>query len=118
VLAVPFALLATNVVAGFAVWYEPEPDPAIDDDVASYEKMFGPGNFYSTAPRVTQWSEFKRVIEEFESGIRVCKPLSRDTVARGLGKISSEVKAERGQGCLSVVLGLCVLVTWMTVIWS
>jgi len=51
----------------FAVWYEPSPDPAIDRELPEYEKAFGPGNFYTRAPRVRDWQEFKEAILRLEA---------------------------------------------------
>jgi hypothetical protein len=61
-----FPFLATNVKKEFAVWYEPVPDPAIDEDATEYLRLFGPGNFYATAPRVSDWEDFKAKLEELE----------------------------------------------------
>jgi hypothetical protein len=74
---VPFSLLATNVKEHFAVWYEPFPDPAVDNDKAMYEAVNGPGNFYSEAPRLDDWNEFKNTILKFERGELVGKPPSK-----------------------------------------
>jgi hypothetical protein len=65
---VPFSLLATNVKRHIAVWFEPFDDEQIDVDKAAYEKVYGPGNFYADAPRVSDWNEFKETILKFERG--------------------------------------------------
>ena len=36
-----FPFLCTNVKRGFALWYEPHPDPQIDKDMADYRKHMG-----------------------------------------------------------------------------
>jgi hypothetical protein len=61
-----FPFLCTNTKLGFAVWYEPYHDEAIDRDIEDYKKNIGPNSFYATAPRVQDWQEFKNKIVEFE----------------------------------------------------
>ncbi len=63
-----FPFLCTNTKLGFAVWYEPYHDEAIDQDVEEYKKHMGPNSFYATAPRIKDWEEFKKKIIEFENG--------------------------------------------------
>lgn len=62
-----FPFLCTNVKRGFALWYEPYPDPQIDKDVADYRTHTGPNSFYSTAPRIADWNDFKRKMREMEA---------------------------------------------------
>lgn len=60
-------LLCTNVKKRFAIWYEPYHDEAIDKDVEGYREMLGAANFYSDAPRISDWNSFKAKIVEFEN---------------------------------------------------
>lgn len=62
-----FPFLCTNVKRGFALWYEPYPDPQIDKDVADYRKHMGPDSFYAKAPRISDWEAFKRKLLEMEA---------------------------------------------------
>lgn len=74
-------MLVTNVPQNFAVWYEPKPDPSVDQFNANMERVYGQGNFYSEAPRVDSWEAFKETIQKFERGERVGKPLSRESLS-------------------------------------
>ena len=82
---VSFSLLATNVNRNIAVWFEPHPDPQVDQDKSNYEATFGPGNFYAAAPRVSDWEEFKETILKFERGELVGKPPSHMNFQAMLG---------------------------------
>lgn len=62
-----FAFLCTNVRRKIAVWYEPEPDPQVEKDVAMYRAHMGRNSFYAQAPRVRDWEEFKAKIVELEA---------------------------------------------------
>ena len=62
-----FPFLCTNVKRGIAIWYEPYYDPAIDKDISQYAAHFGPDSFYAKAPRIREWSEFKRKLIEMEA---------------------------------------------------
>ena len=66
---VPLPFLYTNVPKKFAVWYEPQYDSNIDDDVAGYAKFMGKDSFYAKAPRIKNWQEFKDTIIKFETGV-------------------------------------------------
>ena len=61
-----FPFLCTNVKEHIAVWYEPYPDPEIDNDMKQYANHFGPSSFYATAPRIRDWGAFKAKIIELE----------------------------------------------------
>ena len=67
---VEFSLLYVDMRRQFAVWYEPTPDPQVDRDARIYASMFGPDGFYATAPRISDWNDFKKVVIEFETGLR------------------------------------------------
>lgn len=58
------SLFCANVLNKFAIWYEPFHDPQIDVDCRSYSVAMGPDNFYSKAPRIADWGEFKRKLHE------------------------------------------------------
>ncbi len=74
---VEFPFLCTNVKRGFALWYEPYPDPQIDKDIADYKKMMGQNSFYARAPRIPVWSDFKKKLIEMESSSPIsAKPIS------------------------------------------
>ena len=62
-----FPFLCTNVKRGFALWYEPHPDPQIDKDMADYRKHMGAESFYSKAPRISDWETFKAKLLEMEA---------------------------------------------------
>jgi len=62
-----FPFLCTNVKRGFALWYEPYPDPQIDKDIADYRKHMGPDSFYANAPRISDWETFKEKLLEMEA---------------------------------------------------
>src|ERR1041385_4553550 len=60
------SLLATNVREHIAVWYEPYPDPQVEEDLRLYAKHMGADSFYATAPRIRDWAAFKEKIVELE----------------------------------------------------
>ena len=62
-----FPVLCTNVQRKIAIWYEPYPDPAVDDDMRQYAQHFGPNSFYAQAPRVRNWDDFKAKLTEMEA---------------------------------------------------
>jgi len=61
------ALMYVDAKKGFAVWWEPTHDPQIDKEIPLYDASMGKGNYYSTAPRVKNWEEFKSTIIKFEN---------------------------------------------------
>jgi hypothetical protein len=104
---VAFPFLATNVPGHFAVWYEPYPDPQIDEEAAGYEIIFGPGNFYAEAPRIADWEEFKATIEKYERGELEGQPPTR-LGAEGLKEVLSayaEREEPRKRSWLSRLFG-------------
>ena len=82
------SLLCTNVPRNFAVWYEPSPDAQVDKDIEDYAIAMGRDCFYVTAPRLSDWNEFKRTIEKFERGELTGKPFqfSQAAIRSALGK--------------------------------
>lgn len=81
-----FPVLCTNVQRKIAIWYEPYPDPAVDDDARQYAQHFGPNSFYAQAPRVRNWDDFKAKLTELEA-------LSYKNQQRPLPKSSPEMAA-------------------------
>ncbi len=81
----PFSLLYVDAKRQFAVWYEPRPDPVVEHDTAFYRASFGPESYYATAPRVSDWEEFKHTILKFERGELQAKPISLPGSA-GIGR--------------------------------
>ncbi|MBV3766147.1 hypothetical protein [Phocaeicola vulgatus] len=55
-------MLYVDAVKQFAVWWEPVYDPQIDEMTVGFSKMLGHGNYYETAPRISDWEEFKETI--------------------------------------------------------
>lgn len=81
-----FPVLCTNVQRKIAIWYEPYPDPAVDDDMRQYAQHFGPNSFYAQAPRVRNWDDFKAKLTKLEA-------LSHKDKQRPLPKPSPEMAA-------------------------
>jgi hypothetical protein len=69
------SLLYVDMNRQFAVWYEPKPDVGVDKDTGIYAAMYGAASFYAKAPRIPDWGNFKRVITEYETGIRTASPI-------------------------------------------
>lgn len=103
---VPMSFMATNSPSHFAVWYEPIPDEDIEIHRQGYEAMFGPGNYFSEAPRISDWQEFKETIEKFERGELVGQPptkASMDDMMQAM--FASRPPAEKRPGFLSRLFG-------------
>lgn len=66
----PFAFMYTNRDRLFAVWYEPAPDPDIDETANGFAAVLGADSYLAAAPRIRDWEQFKATIREFESGAR------------------------------------------------
>ncbi len=94
-LRLEFPFLATNVKRGFALWYEPYPDPQIDKDAEGYRKMMGANSFYAKAPRISDWSEFKRTLIQMEANGNSSKvlPGPDHPLARAAEAIESQLIA-------------------------
>lgn len=56
----------TNVFCG--VWWEPHPEPKIDQSAAGWVQMWGADNYMAQAPRIKDWDEFKETILNFYTG--------------------------------------------------
>ena len=106
----PLAMMYVDVQKGFAVWWEPNYDPGVDSDTASYAKMFGANSYYAKAPRISDWEEFKRVVKEYDAGIRVGDPIEKMDISALAGNKSQSKR----RGCSGVFFALmivsCVLV--------
>jgi hypothetical protein len=98
-----FPFLCTNKELGLAVWYEPYHDEAIDRDVEGYKQQMGPNSFYATAPRISDWEDFKKKIIEIENtcedvdiGIEISDE-SAATIKGFMDHISAEVKSTKSK---------------------
>ncbi len=98
------ALMYTNSDDTFAVWWEPYHDPQIDSDVIGYSKLGGADNYLASAPRISDWSEFKQTILKFERGELSGSPLvmGDDLMAGFVDLIKSQKKKK--SGCLGVLM--------------
>ena len=94
-----------DVQKGFAVWWEPNHDPGVDSDSVSYAKMFGVNSYYATAPRISDWEEFKRVVKEYDDGIRVGGPIEKMDIKALAGAKNQSKKS----GCAGVILALIIV---------
>ena len=101
---VPLAMMYVDVQKGFAVWWEPNHDPGVDSDSASYAKMFGANSYYAKAPRIKDWEEFKRVVKEYDDGIRVGGPIEKMDIKALAGGSNQSKKS----GCAGVFLALII----------
>ena len=63
---VPVSVMYADQFKRYAVWYEPIPDPLIEQTSKIWAQMLG--DFYSKAPRISDWQLFKETIKKFESG--------------------------------------------------
>ena len=101
-----YAMMYVDVKRNFAVWYEPVHDEEIDQELSGYEKMCGAGNFYVTAPRVSDWAMFKETILQFERGELRGKPLTRESVSLPMISQLQRRVSQPKAGCLFVLVGL------------
>lgn len=84
-----FSVLCTNVQRKIAIWYEPYPDPAVDNDMRQYAQHFGQNSFYAQAPRVRNWEDFKAKLTLMEA-------LSHKDAHRSLPNPSEELDKTMG----------------------
>lgn len=98
----PLAMMYVDVEKQFAVWWEPNYDSGIDSDSAGYAQIFGLDNFYSVAPRVSDWNEFKSTINKYYSGELVAPKILKINGISGVSKKKS--------GCLGSFVGLAIFV--------
>ena len=113
---VPFPFMYVDMKNNFAVWWEPMHDPTIDRDRDDYERCFGEGNFYAAAPRIQRYDIFLKVISEFESGMRVGKPISLNPqeIALSFRDATSSETAKNGRsGCFGGIAFIMVVIVLM-----
>lgn len=117
----PLAMMYVDIVKKFAVWWEPMYDSEIDEMIAGFRSMMGPGNFYETAPRITDWEEFKATINKYYSG--ELRGQSEDATERQqqamvgtLNNLLKDMQREKKKqsGCLSSILFCIVAISATT----
>lgn len=122
---IEYPFLYVDVQKQFAVWWEPHYDLQIDKDSMAYAKMFGEGNYYQKAPRIKDWDEFKKVINQFYSGELNANPitLSQNQMDEFSGRLSNVLKDleknnGKNKGCLgSVIFTLLVFGILLIYVW-
>lgn len=67
--------------------------------------MFGVNSYYAKAPRISDWEEFKRVVKEYDDGIRVGGPIEKMDIKA----LSGAKNQSKKSGCAGVLLALIVL---------
>lgn len=103
----PLGLMYVDCKAGFAVWYEPQPDPGIDNDTRQYAAMFGADSYYAQAPRVKDWDEFKRTICRYYTGELKANPISKFDFG-AIKKQTPQPSKQSKSGCLG--MALCIII--------
>jgi hypothetical protein len=98
-----------DVVAGFAVWWEPEYDQGIDSDQASYAKMFGPNSYYAAAPRIADWDEFIETIKKYYRGELKGGKIDKFDVSALKQTLDQANNKKKPSGCLGVLLLLIII---------
>ena len=58
----------------------------------------GPNSYYAQAPRIADWEEFKRVINEYYDGTRACQPLDASNF-----KSIANLGKQKKSGCAGVI---------------
>ncbi len=110
-----FPFIYTNAKQHFAVWWEPEYDPQIDKDSQEYEKMLGPGNYFTTAPRIKNWGEFKATIVKYETGELKGNPGRMSTQMQGQIKgflnHFQEKSKKKKKGCFAFIIFIALAFT-------
>ncbi len=103
---IPIPFMYVNAESSFAVWFEPTHDDDIDSDAENYRRIFSPpDNYYSLAPRIKHWEEFKLTIQKYERGELSLPPISE---LKGLNQMTS-VKT-KSRGCLTTILTLPLVI--------
>lgn len=120
--SVPIANLSIyyhDATKGFALWYEPVPDPAIDAQMEAFKKGPMGGGYLANAARISDWEEFKATILKYESGELKAEgsdelmKYMEDSVKRFLE--SANKPAKKSSGCmllLGVVFTLSTGALW------
>lgn len=101
-----FPFMYVDVEKGFAVWWEPEYDPGIDLNSKDYAKIFGVNSYYATAPRIADWEEFKKVIQEYYQGKRVGGSIEK----MNIGTLKRNTASQKKNGCLGTFAMLFVTI--------
>ena len=107
----PLGLMYVDCKAGFAVWYEPQPDPNIDVETQQYAAMFGADSYYAKAPRVKDWDEFKRTIRKYYTGELHANPITRFDFGALKKQSAQPVSQKKNSGCMGLLLILAIPVT-------
>lgn len=105
----PLAMMYVDVEKGFAVWWEPNHDPGVDSDSAAYARMFGTNSYYAKAPRIKDWEEFKRVINEYYSGQRVGGAIEKMDISALKGALKETKGKSKKGGCAGILLSVVLL---------
>lgn len=107
----PMAMMYVDVEKKFAVWWEPMYDSEIDEMTAGFRSMMGPGNYYETAPRITDWEEFKATINKYYSGelrgqSEEATKRQQQAMAGTLSNLLKDMEREKKKqsGCLSSIV--------------
>lgn len=111
----PLGMMYVDCKAGFAVWYEPQPDPGIDNDARQYAAMFGPDSYYAKAPRIKDWDEFKRTIYRYYTGELKANPVSKFDFG-AVKKQSPQPPTPSKSGCLGMALLLIIPITLLFIL--
>ena len=106
----PLAMMYVDVKKNFAVWWEPYYDSGIDSDSAGYSKIFGERSYYATAPRISDWEEFKDTINKYYKGELVGGPIEKMDF-QSLGKSKA-----KNNGCLGIMFLLILCASMMALI--
>ena len=104
----PLGLMYVDVKAGFAVWYEPQPDPNIDNEARQYAAMFGADSYYAKAPRVKEWDEFKRTIHRYYTGELKANPITKFDFGSLKQQAGKSATPQKKSGCLGMMLLLLI----------
>ncbi|HOH59458.1 MAG TPA: CpXC domain-containing protein [Candidatus Cloacimonadota bacterium] len=96
----------TNVLCG--VWWEPHPEPEIDECAAGWSQMWGVDNYMAQAPRIKDWQEFKETIGKFYSGeLKGTPPVQLRQKQKHLKKLIKLPKLQKHH--ILAILGALVL---------
>lgn len=106
----PLAMMYVDVKKNFAVWWEPYYDSSIDSDSAGYSKIFGERSYYATAPRISDWEEFKDTINKYYKGELVGGPIEKMDF-QSLGKSKA-----KNNGCLGIMFLLILCASLVALI--
>ena len=106
---VPSALMYVDIKKQFAVWWEPIYDDQIDIDSSAYGQMFGEGNFYQKAPRISDWNEFKNTINKFYRGELNANPIEVSPEQKKMfegaaKKVLKDLEKQNKKGCSLIFL--------------